>query len=163
MAAQRYPAARRRAAGGAAIVRLLSRNVEIVRQAFEAFGRRDAAALLRLCSDEIVFEPVTARLAGDERPYVGHEGLRRYLDDVGRVWQDLRPEPTHFFEGDDGVVVATGRVYAWGIGRVIDAPAGWVWRLDDGVIVHGRVFETARGALEAVGLAPGGGDGHLPE
>jgi ketosteroid isomerase-like protein len=48
--------------------------------------------------------------------------------------------------------VCTGRVYAWGVGRVIDAPAGWVWRVRDGLIVEGHVYESRRGAYEAVGL-----------
>jgi len=48
--------------------------------------------------------------------------------------------------------VCTGRVYAWGVGRVIDAPAGWVWRLRDGKLVEGRVYENQREALAAAGL-----------
>ena len=72
--------------------------------------------------------PATARVAGRGEPYRGHEGLRTYLADVARVWQELRSEPAEFIEVGD-VVVCTGRVYAWGVGRVIDAPAGWVWRL----------------------------------
>ena len=56
------------------------------------------------------------------------KGLRAYLHDVGRVWQELRSEPDHYVEIGDRVL-CTGRVYAWGVGRVIDAPAGWVLRL----------------------------------
>jgi ketosteroid isomerase-like protein len=130
-------------------------NVEIVRGAFAAFETRDADALVELCAPEIVFEPVTARLAAGGEPYRGHEGMRRYLDDVARVWQELRPVPDRYREADDGVVVATGRVYAWGVGRVIDAPAGWYWRLQDGLIVYGRIYETAAAALEAAGLDRG--------
>jgi ketosteroid isomerase-like protein len=129
-------------------------NVEIVRRAFVAFEQRDADALVALCAPDIVFEPVTARLAGGGEDYRGHEGMRRYLDDVARVWQELRPTPETYRECDGGVVVATGRVYAWGVGRVIDAPAGWLWRIADGRIVYGRVFETATAALDAAGLRP---------
>jgi ketosteroid isomerase-like protein len=131
-----------------------SDNVEIVRRAFAAFEQRDSDALLEVCSPEIVFEPVTARLAAGGEPYRGHDGMRRYLDDVARVWQELRPAPDAYREGDGGIVVATGRVYAWGIGRVIDSPAGWLWRIQDGRIAYGRIFGTATGALEAAGFAP---------
>ena len=127
-------------------------NVEIVRGAFAAFETRDADALVALCSPEVVFEPVTARIAAGGEPYRGHEGMRRYLDDVARVWQELRPAPDRYREAPDGVVVATGRVYAWGVGRVIDAPAGWFWRLRDGLIVYGRIYESATAALEAAGM-----------
>ena len=129
----------------------MGRNAEIVRAVFDAFGRRDAAALIELCDPEIVFTPPTQRLAGRDEPYRGHEGLRTYLADVSRVWQELRSEPDEYIELDDRVL-CTGRVYAWGVGRVIDAPAGWVWRLRDELVVEGHVYETRRAAYEAVGL-----------
>jgi ketosteroid isomerase-like protein len=128
--------------------------VDIVRQAFAAFERRDAEALVGLCADDVVFEPVTARVATAGEPYRGHEGMRRYVADVTRIWQELRPEPSAFYEEPGGIVVATGRVYAWGVGRVIDSPAGWLWQVRDGKIAYARVFETARGALEAAGIRP---------
>ena len=62
------------------------------------------------------------------------------------------PSPPSSSRSSD-VVVCTGRVYAWGVGRVIDAPAGWVWRLRDGKLVEGRVYENQREALAAAGLA----------
>lgn len=129
-----------------------SRNVEIVQQVFVAFEQRDVAECLALCSREIVFEPQTAQIAAAGQPYRGHAGMRRYMDDVAAIWQELRPAPDAYFEGDNGVVVATGRVYAWGAGRVIDSPAGWLWRVEDGLLVYGRIFPTAAGALEAAGM-----------
>jgi ketosteroid isomerase-like protein len=130
-------------------------NVEIVRQVFAAFERRDAGALVALATEDCVFEPVTAQIAAGGEPYHGHDGLRRYLSDVAGVWQELRPEPSSFHEVDDETVVATGRIYAWGVGRVIDSPAGWLWRLRDGRIAYGRVFDTARAALREAGLDRG--------
>jgi ketosteroid isomerase-like protein len=130
-----------------------SRNVEIVQQIFTAFERRDRDQVLVLCSRDIVFEPQTAQIAAAGQPYRGHAGMLRYLEDVSAIWQELRPTPDAFFEGDNGVVVATGRVYAWGAGRVIDSPAGWLWRVQDGKVVYGRIFQTAAGALEAAGMS----------
>jgi len=130
----------------------MASNTDIVRGVFDAFSRRDLAALLDLADPGIVFVPPTGRLAGRTEPYRGHEGLRVYLADVGRVWEELRSEPDEFLEIDDDRVVCTGRVYAWGVGRVIDAPAGWVWRLRDALVVEGHVYESRRGAYEAAGL-----------
>jgi ketosteroid isomerase-like protein len=124
---------------------------DIVRQVFDAFSRRDAAALIALSDPDIVFRPPTGRLAGRDDPYRGHEGLRTYLADVGRVWQELRSEPDEYIELGDRVL-CTGRVYAWGVGRVVDAPAGCVWRLRDGRLVEGTVYETRRAAYEAAGV-----------
>ena len=132
---------------------MASRNVEIVQQMFPAFDRRDADAFIGFCAPDMVFEPVTARMVGGGDPYRGHEGLRAYLADVDRVWQDLRLTPDAYHEGEDGTVVVTGRVYAWGAGRVIDSPAGWLFRLRGEKIIYARVFETAAAALEAAGMA----------
>jgi ketosteroid isomerase-like protein len=129
----------------------MGRNADIVRQVFDAFSRRDLSTLMALSDPEIVFRPPTGRLAGRDEPYRGHEGLRAYLADVSAIWQELRSEPDEYVEVGD-LVVCTGRVYAWGVGRVIDAPAGWVWRVRDGLVVEGRVYETRRGAYEAAGL-----------
>ena len=128
-------------------------NADTVRRAFDAFSRRDLSALLTLADPEIQFMPATARVAGRAEPYCGYDGLRTYLADVARVWQELRSEPQEFVEVGD-VVVCTGRVYAWGVGRVIDAPAGWVWKLRRGRLLEGRVYETRREALAAGGLEP---------
>ncbi|HWH96577.1 MAG TPA: nuclear transport factor 2 family protein [Baekduia sp.] len=128
-------------------------NVEIVRQAFAAFEQRDPDLLIAIVRPDMVFEPVTARIAAGGKPYRGYEGMRQYLRDVARTWQELRPAPDTFYEREGGIVVATGRVYAWGAGRVVDAPAGWLWRIQDGQLAYGRVFETAAGALAAAGIA----------
>jgi ketosteroid isomerase-like protein len=128
----------------------VARTADIVRQVFTAFSRRDIETLVALSDPDILFVPPTGRLAGRDEPYRGHEGLRTYLADVARVWQELRSEPDEYVEIGD-TVLCTGRVYAWGVGRVIDAPAGWVWRLRDGLIVEGRVYDTRRAAYEAVG------------
>ena len=129
----------------------MGQNADIVRRAFDAFSRRDVHALIALTHPEIVFSPATARLVGRSEPYRGHDGLRAYLADVARVWEELHSEPDEYYELGDRVL-CTGRVYAWGGGRAIDAPAGWVWRLRDGLLVEGRVYESRRAAFEAVGL-----------
>jgi ketosteroid isomerase-like protein len=130
----------------------MSDNVAIVRRAFAAFEARDGDALAEICAPDVVFEPVTARLAGGGEPYRGHDGLRRYLADVARVWEELRPAPEAYHEGEDGIVVATGRIYAWGAGRVVDTPAGWLWRVHDHRIAYGRIFDSATAALGAAGM-----------
>jgi len=135
------------------VLAVASTNVEIVQRIFAAFEHRDVEAVVERCAPDVVFEPVTARVAAGGEPYRGHDGMRAYMADVARVWQELRPSPDEFREGEGGIVVATGRVYAWGAGRVIDSPAGWLFRLHDGQIVYGRIFETTSGALEPAGMA----------
>jgi ketosteroid isomerase-like protein len=126
-------------------------NVELARTAFAAFAQRDADAAVSVMSDDVEFLPVTANLTTGGNPYRGHEGIRRYIDDVGRVWKDLRVYPSEFRDLGD-TVVALGRIHARGGGMIIDRPTGWVWRMRDGKIVWGRVYTSQEEALRAAGL-----------
>ena len=129
--------------------------VETTRQLFERFSRRDVAGMVELCDPEVEFLPVTAMVAAGGEPYRGHEGISRYVADVAHVWEELTVEPEEFHRVGDDTVVAVGRVYAWGVGRVIDAPVGWLWRFGpEGRAVYGRVYESRREALAAGGLDP---------
>lgn len=147
-----------KSSAGAAVLEIVevvaATDVDIVRQAFAAFEHRDPEALIAVCRPDIVFEPVTAQIAAGGEAYRGHDGMRSYLEDVSRVWQELRPTPDAWYLPEPGLVVATGRVYAWGAGRVVDSPAGWLWRIEDHRLAYGRIFETAPAALAAAGLAP---------
>jgi ketosteroid isomerase-like protein len=127
-------------------------NVDVIQRVFAAFARRDFAALSELTDPDLEFWAVTGREAGRDGAYRGRDGLRDYLADVAGVWEELRPEPREYRERGD-LVVVTGRVYAWGLGRVVDTPAGWLWRLRDGRVVEGRVFDNEQDALAAGGLS----------
>jgi ketosteroid isomerase-like protein len=124
-------------------------NVALVTAAFDAFAERDAAALTALCSVQVRVDGPTASVAGDGRPYVGHLGLAYYLADVGRAWETLELEPARFIEARRDAVVVEGHVRAWGSGRVVDAPASWLWTVSDGKVESVRIFGSADGAAAA--------------
>lgn len=124
---------------------------DIARSAFAAFTARDVEALVLLADPGIEFLPVTAMITSNGEPYRGHEGLRRYFEDIERVWDDIRATPREFQTIGDHVV-AVGRVYAHGGGRVVDSPAAWVWRIEGGLIVWGKVFPDPVEAMAYVGV-----------
>ena len=76
-------------------------------------------------------------------------GLAYYLADVGRAWDTLEIEPTRFIEAGRDAVVVEGHVRAWGSGRVVDAPASWLWTLSNGKVESVRIFDSADGAAAA--------------
>lgn len=152
LAGQVRPAVGALSAAGVGIVRGVPSNVEVVRRAYAAFDQRDPEALVTLCAPAMIFEPVTARITAGGEPYQGHDGLRRYFHDITRVWQELQITPDRFYAVGSEIIVATGRVHAWGVGRVIDHPAGWFWRLEGGAITYCRVYESTAGALDAAGI-----------
>jgi ketosteroid isomerase-like protein len=127
--------------------------MQLVRKIFDAFERRDVDALLLISHPDVEFSPVTATIASGGRPYVGQEGVRRYFADVAEVWEELRPIPQEHHELPGGVL-SLGRVYARGRdGVLVDSPAGWLWRIQGGKVVSGRVFSSREEALAAAGIA----------
>src|SRR3954447_7401423 len=65
-------------------------NVDVVRRMFAAFAERDLAAMLPTMDEEVDFLPVSANITTGGVAYRGHEGIARYLEDVDRVWPQLR-------------------------------------------------------------------------
>jgi ketosteroid isomerase-like protein len=126
-------------------------NVDLARKAFEAFAARDVDAAVAIFAEDVEFLPVTANLTTGGVPYRGREGIARYFEDVGGVWDELRVFPSEFRDLGD-TVVTLGRMHGRGGGMIIDRPTGWVWRFRDGEIVSGRVFASQEEALRDAGL-----------
>lgn len=126
---------------------------ETVLELFAAFAERDADAAAAVLHPDLEFWPQpTGELAGRREPYRGHDGFRRYLADVARVWEEFAVAPTDFRVAGAGVICfghATGRPRG---GAEERTPVIWVFRLRDGLVVYCRV---ARTAAEATRLASG--------
>lgn len=88
--------------------------------------------------EDVVFEPVSTELAPRE-PYTGLAGMRRYLADLARTWAEFRVT-IHEYAAEGDRVLARGRVYARSASPafIADSEIAFVWRLQDGRIVHGR-------------------------
>ena len=129
----------------------LAARRRLVRRTFDAFSRRDLAALSGLVCEDVEFWGPTAREVGRAEPYRGLDGLAVYLRDVATVWEELRLSPGTFQSRGDEIAVV-GRTYAWGGGRVVDAPASWAFRLRGGRIASLRAFDTRDGGPLAVGV-----------
>lgn len=125
---------------------------QLVRALFSAFSSRDVDALVEIVHPEGEFHALTGDLSRPGRRYVGHAGMRTYLEDIDAQWEEQRVEVRELHTDEDAVVVV-GRLYAWGGGRIIDAPAAWLWRIRDGKIVYGRAFPDPQEALQAAGLS----------
>jgi len=128
----------------------------LIERLFDAFNRRDLAAIVELCDPGLEFFPVTAEQIGRAVPYVGPDGLREYLDDIGQIWDELLILPKQVESRGDRMLV-TGRVYlrSHELG-IRDMPAAWIWEIDGERFLRGEVFvdpeqAAARFAADAVG------------
>ena len=126
------------------------RNVEVVREVYAAFTRREIPYHLldpeiELDLSERVFNPAV---------YRGHEGASRFWSEVQEVWEVFETTPEEVFEEGDRVVVfirARGRGKGSGV-EVEDRTAN-VWTLRDGLVVAYRLYRDRDEALEAAGVA----------
>lgn len=128
----------------------------LVERLFDAFNRRDTTAIVELCDPGLQFFPVTAEQIGRAAPYVGPDGLREYLDDIGRIWDELLILPKQV-ESRGSRMLVTGRVYlrSHELG-IRDMPAAWIWETDGKRFLRGDVFVDPDQAAARFAADPAG-------
>ena len=128
-------------------------NVEIVRRCYEFLESRDESLIVELIDPDVVYDLL--RNVFNPGIYVGHDGLRRFIEQVDSMWEGFRMDPEEFFDGGDYVVCAA-RMTARG--RQSGVPAEMrllnVWQLRDGKVVRMTGgYRERSDALEAAGLS----------
>jgi len=119
----------------------------LVGRLFHAFNQRDAETIVALCSEQMEFFAVTGEEVGREAPYSDSDGLRQYLADVERVWEELLITPNRVERRGERLLVI-GRVYVRSRELGIrDMPVAWIWSLRDGLFVRGEVFTDPEEAV----------------
>jgi ketosteroid isomerase-like protein len=128
-------------------------NVEIVRQAFEAYGRRDVDSIVHYLDPE--FELHSAIVGGAEGAvYWGPNGVRKWLADSDESFEELRFEATEFRDlGDQVLILGHLRARGRESGLEINSPTGWLSTLRGGKLTKSEGFLSWDEALEAAGLS----------
>jgi ketosteroid isomerase-like protein len=78
--------------------------------------------------------------------------MRQYFDDVDGVWATLQVTAKEF-RSKESHVVALGSIAGERNGEAVDAEVAWAWKLRDGVVVWGRVYQEPGEALEDAGIS----------
>ena len=130
-------------------------NVEIVRQAVEAFKTGGLDALLRFYPEDVIWFPFPD--APENRDgYRGHDGIRDVMSGWFASFNDYAADAGELRDFGDKVV-SLGRMSGSikGSGMFVEQPLGSVsWDFRDGKIGRVSFFPTWEEALEAV--APSG-------
>ena len=132
-------------------------NVEIVRQLLEAnrSGPADATTevAIGLTHPNIEFRSLVAAVEG--ATYRGHEGARRYFEDMGDAWQEWRNDAEEIVEiGPDAVLIENRfRGVGKGSGAEVEVRSAILFVLSDDKVSHIHSYATRREALEAAGLS----------
>ena len=116
-----------------------SRNIELVRSAYELLNARDWDAL------EAVLDPRAELRPPAEYPdfetYRGIEALRRYEEQLNQVWESFESHPEALFDAGDRVLVFTRtRGTGRGSGVNVDVEAGHVWTIRDGKLAGLAIY-----------------------
>lgn len=108
-------------------------NVSVVRSVYENFAAGDIPAVLAVLDPDIEWVEAT-------QEYLPHHGVHRGPQAVvarvfGMVMEhfdEFAVVPEQFHDAGDVVVVEGRAVGKTKTGRVLDAPAAWVWTVRDG-------------------------------
>ena len=128
----------------------VQRNIRVVRQLFDAFAAGDVTRMRLLVDRGVMIEPLSTPVQR-RTPYLGVDGLRRYLTDLDTTWDRFEISVEEVRGGGDHVV-ATGRIHAQHQNLVADDPAGFAFKLRDHAVVWLKVYSSAEEALAAAGL-----------
>jgi ketosteroid isomerase-like protein len=86
--------------------------------------------------------------------YEGHDGFRRFVQEVDEVSEDFRIEPLEFIDAGRDKIVVSYLVRGRGKGSGVDVklPSTSVYTLRDGKLIEARMYREHGEALEAAGL-----------
>jgi ketosteroid isomerase-like protein len=128
-------------------------NVEVVRDALDAFADRGLAAMADFWAADITWRAIEGA-PDDVGEMEGTEALRRYFQDWIDTFDNVGNVPEELLDlGDDRVLAvqhATGRAKASGIETELRYAV--VYTVRDGKITRGREYIDRAAALEAAGL-----------
>jgi ketosteroid isomerase-like protein len=128
-------------------------NVEVVRDALRAFAEGGFDATAEFWDADINWRAIEGA-PDDVGEMIGPERLRRYLDELLEIFDNVTLVPEELLDlGDDRVVAVlhlAGRAKVSGVETELRFAV--VCTLRDGKIVRGREYIDREQALEAVGL-----------
>jgi ketosteroid isomerase-like protein len=124
-------------------------DVETIHAGLAALNRRDVEAMLGTLRPDVELVPARAVLEGSV--YRGHDGLRRWLDDMREDWDEFRIDSYEARALDERRVLVVGSFHARGrsSGVMLDQPAAWVCEMDAGKVARIRFYEDADAAIAA--------------
>lgn len=130
-------------------------NVELIRRAFDAFGRGDTDGVLAVCAEDIVITQAPEVPIGAPQQ-TGHAGVLEAFALWPEQWDDFRIELERVVADPGYHVVVTTRQSGRGkqSGVEVDGNFTYVFAVRDGKIAEWRIYVTDADAL--AWLAEGG-------
>lgn len=124
---------------------------DVVLALLDAYSRGDEAAVLTRLHPEIEFVPMLVATGARRTPYRGHDGFMEYLRDSRKVLLDVQITVRAVHENGD-LVVVLAQVSGSAAGGPLDTQVTYVFRVQDGLVVHGVVGSDPDNARRAMAL-----------
>jgi ketosteroid isomerase-like protein len=126
-------------------------NVEIVRQAVDAFNRRDLDAFRALLAPDTEIVPLRAEM--EDTVFRGPNAAEEFFTAADQTWEMMRVEVEEIRDCGDRLL-ALGSFQARGraSGAEVTMKPGWVVRFREGTITSFHSFVHREEALVAAGL-----------
>jgi ketosteroid isomerase-like protein len=124
-----------------------SRNIEVVRDMWEAYGREGLEGILAFAATDAEWRPYSAR----GQVFRTTTEYRRHVEQMSEQDEIVEAKMFDLYAADDWVVVS-GRLRIRGPDSMADNPMHWVHRLDNEKIVFTASFTNLKEALDAAGL-----------
>jgi ketosteroid isomerase-like protein len=127
-------------------------NVELTRRLLEAFNLRDIDAGAALCDLQIELDSALSEVGGI---YRGHDGLRRYFQDLEDAWGDeARREPEAYFDlGEHTLMLYVAHLRGRHSGVELAQPAAAAAKWRDGLCVYIKNYAHKEDALSDLGVS----------
>ena len=126
-------------------------TVDLARNLLTVLSERDPARLIEMADPEVEWHSFFALGEGGAM-YQGHEGTRRYMNDLSEAFEiGLAEVDDALGVGDVAVLVGRIRYRGKGSGVESESPAGWVLKFREGKLLCFRAFRDPEEALEALG------------
>ena len=127
-------------------------DVDVIREAFERWNRRDIDYWIRHAHPEVEVWSKYATLDEGGEPYRGHKGMREWRAEIDRNYElhealvdDVRAV------GDNVLVLGSVRCRGTASGAELNYPFGWVCEMRDGALLRMLFYSSHAQAVEAAG------------
>ena len=132
-----------------------TKDVETIQKGVSALNRGDVNGVAATLAPDVELVPLRAVLAGST--YRGHEGLRRWLDDMSEDWSEFELTLQEVRELWPGCVLVQAKIRLRGrsSGVAVDSPGAWLCDMRAAKVARIRFFADPESALAAAGEGSG--------
>jgi ketosteroid isomerase-like protein len=126
-----------------------TKDVETIQEGVAALNRGDVDALVATLAPDVELVPLRAVLDGSI--YRGHEGLRRWLDDMSEDWSEFELALQGVSELRPGCVLVRAKIRLRGrsSGVSVDSPGAWLCDMRAAKVARIRFFADSEAAVAA--------------